>query len=132
MSGPPPPGDQWGGPPPGYAGSYGPAYPAPVYLPPSHPSATTALVLGIVSLAGAMFCLVPIVMAPFAWVIGGRAVREIDASAGALGGRGSAQAGRVLGIVGTALMVLGILAFIAFIAFVAVVESTTGPGGMPA
>ena len=35
--------------------------------------------------------------------------REIDASGGRLGGRGSAQAGYVLGIVGTIILVLGVV-----------------------
>ena len=68
-----------------------------------HPRATTALVLGIL---GLVLCQV---LSPFAWVVGGRAVREIDASHGALGGRGSANAGRILGIVGTALLVLALV-----------------------
>jgi hypothetical protein len=68
-----------------------------------HPRATTALVLGIL---GLVLCQV---LSPFAWVIGGRAVREIDASQGVLGGRGSANAGRILGIVGTVLLVAGLV-----------------------
>jgi hypothetical protein len=55
-------------------------------------------VLGIL---GLVLCQV---LSPFAWVIGGRAVREIDASRGTVGGRGSANAGRILGIVGTVLL----------------------------
>ena len=43
-------------------------------------------------------------LSPFAWAIGGKAVREIDASQGALGGRQSAQIGYVLGIVGTVIL----------------------------
>ncbi|MDX6359412.1 MAG: hypothetical protein QOH37_2466 [Nocardioidaceae bacterium] len=84
--------------------------PAPAYapLPPNHPQATTALVLGIL---GVVVCGV---IAPFAWNIGGKAVQEIDASGGAWGGRTEANAGRILGIVGTALLVLGVLAFVAF------------------
>jgi hypothetical protein len=84
---------------------YDPSSPGPHAqgVPQDHPSATTALVLGIL---GVVLCQV---LSPFAWVIGGRAVREIDASQGALGGRGSANAGRVLGIVGTVLLLVGLV-----------------------
>lgn len=62
------------------------------YVPPSHPQATTALVLGILGLA----------LCPFvgiaAFVLGGRARRDIDATPGQWGGRGIATAGWVLGI----------------------------------
>jgi hypothetical protein len=70
---------------------------------PDHPKATTALVLGIL---GIVICGV---IAPFAWRIGKKTLDEIDASNGQLGGRGSAQAGYVLGIVGTILLGLGLL-----------------------
>ena len=66
----------------------------------------TALILGIV---GLVCCSIA---APFAWSIGGKAVKEIDASGGRLGGRGQAQAGKILGIIGTVLLVLGVLFFI--------------------
>jgi uncharacterized membrane protein YjgN (DUF898 family) len=95
--------------------------PAPAYapLPPNHPQATTALVLGIL---GVVVCGV---IAPFAWTIGGKAVQEIDASGGAWGGRTEANAGRILGIVGTALLGLGVLAFIAFLVIFVVMGATT-------
>ena len=87
---------QFGYPPPGYPQ---PGYP-PAYVP-EHPKATTSLVLGIL---GIVVCSV---LAPFALVTGRRTVSEIDASGGRLGGRSSAQAGYVLGIVGT--VMLGLL-----------------------
>jgi uncharacterized membrane protein YjgN (DUF898 family) len=74
-----------------------------VVLPPNHPSAVTAMVLGIVGLAVCGVC------GPFAWVIGRKTVREIDASNGQIGGRGHAQAGYVMGIVATVLLVLSII-----------------------
>ncbi|MGJ9413199.1 DUF4190 domain-containing protein [Aeromicrobium sp. CF4.19] len=83
--------------------------------PPKHQSATTAMVLGIIAVAGGVMCYLPIFAAPFAWVMGGRAVKEIDASGGALGGRGEAMAGRVLGIIGTVLLILGLLAIIGIV-----------------
>jgi len=83
-----------------------PPYPS---VPPNHPQSITALVLGILGLVlcGAI--------APFAWSIGSEAVREIDASGGAWGGRSEANAGRIMGIVGTALLALGLLAVVAFL-----------------
>ena len=68
-----------------------------------------ALVLGIV---GVVTCQV---VSPFALVIGRRAMKEIDASQGSLGGRGMAQAGYILGIIGTvilALLLVGLLILI--------------------
>ena len=70
---------------------------------PDHPKATTAMVLGIV---GVVVCGV---VAPFAMVMGKRTLAEIDASQGRLGGRGQAQAGYVLGLVGTILLGVAVL-----------------------
>jgi TRAP-type C4-dicarboxylate transport system permease small subunit len=70
---------------------------------PDHPRATTALVLGILGMVACG------VLAPFAWSIGKRAVTEIDASQGRLGGRGTANAGYILGVIGSILLGLGIL-----------------------
>ncbi|MDF1606043.1 DUF4190 domain-containing protein [Nocardioides sp. YIM 152315] len=109
------------GPPPGYPPyGYGP--------PPKHPSAMTAMVLGIIGLAGILTCGgVTLVLSPFAWAMGGRAVREIDAAPpGTYDGRDQANAGRIMGIVGTVLLVLGVLAVAAIIAIaVAVSESSS-------
>ena len=97
---------------PAYGGQYSFAPQAP-----AHPSATTALVLSLVALGGILLCGgITLVLSPFAWVIGGRAVREIDANPGAYSGRELANAGRIMGIIGTVLLVLAILAVIGFIA----------------
>ena len=55
-------------------------------------------------------------LSPFAWAIGPSAVREIDATQGRYGGRDKANAGKIMGIIGTVLLVLGILAVIGLIA----------------
>jgi len=108
----------WGSayPPPPGAGA---AYPPPAYYPygppPKHPNATTAMVLGIVAVAGGVLCYLPLLMAPFAWFTGSKAVRDIDESRGALGGRGEAMAGKVLGIVGTALLALAIAGIVTLV-----------------
>lgn len=67
-------------------------------------SAVTALVLGIL---GIVMC-GPFTAIP-AIIVGRNATREIDASQGRLDGRGMAQAGFVLGIIGTVLFGLGLL-----------------------
>ena len=69
----------------------------------THPKATTSLVLGIL---GVVCCSLA---APFAWITGKKTVSEIDASGGRLEGRGQAQAGYILGIVGTVLLILALL-----------------------
>jgi len=106
---PPPPPEQPPEQPP--YGNYPPnPYGAPPYgfVAPDHPQAVTVLILGIVSVAVCGF------VAPFAWVMGNRVVREIDASNGQLGGRSQAQVGRIIGMVYTLLigvaLVIGVLA----------------------
>jgi hypothetical protein len=104
-------------------------YGAPGYgtlMAPKHPSATTAMVLGIGALGGMFVCGIPIVLAPFAWMIGGRAVKEIDADPGRYSGRDQAQAGRIMGMIGTGLLVLGVLAVVALIAIAVTVGPDTG------
>ena len=135
-----PPGDQppYGEQPPGqpspppYGGSYQapgqPPYqqPYPPYgygypVPPDHPKAVTAMVLGIL---GLVMCQIA---SPFAWSMGKRTLAEIDASGGRLGGRGQAQTGYVLGIVGTVLLGLGVLFLLVYfvIVVVAIIASTS-------
>jgi hypothetical protein len=78
-----------------------------------HPEATTILVLGILSLV------VCGILGPFAWSMGNRALRDIDASQGtqaALGGRSSVNAGRICGMIATVLLVLGALAVVGVLA----------------
>ena len=75
----------------------------PVQYAPDHPKATLSLILGIL---GIVVCGV---VAPFAWRIGKQDARRDRRSNGQVGGRGSAQAGYVLGIIGTVLLGLGLL-----------------------
>lgn len=62
-----------------------------------------ALILGIL---GVLCCQI---LAPVALFIGRASMTRIDASRGALGGRGLAQAGFILGIIGTIFLALGIV-----------------------
>lgn len=66
-----------------------------------HPKGTTILVLGILSLV------VCGVLGPIAWVMGNRAVREMDSTPGvAWSNRGNVTAGRICGMIGSAFMTL--------------------------
>ncbi len=89
-----------------------PGYPqAPIQYAPDHPRATTSLVLGIL---GVVLCQV---IAPFAWAMGKKTLDEIDASQGRVGGRGAAQAGYILGIVGTVLLALSLVFILIYVVF---------------
>ena len=69
------------------------------------------LTLGILSLA------VCSIMGPIAWSMGSEELRRIDAGLTPPQGRGSAQAGRICGIIGTSFLILaGLLFLIGFIA----------------
>lgn len=79
----------------------------PAHQPPKHPQATTVLVLGIL---GLVLCQV---VSPFAWSMGNKAQKEMLANPGAHSGDGEINAGRILGIIGTAILGLAILFFVA-------------------
>jgi hypothetical protein len=71
------------------------AYPLAATAAPEHPSSVTALILGILGL------IVLPLLAPVAWVIGGRGRREMRQYPGRWAPSGSLTAGYVLGIIGT-------------------------------
>ena len=86
-----------------------PPTPPPYYPPPpDHPQTTTILILGICGLAVCQ------VLGPFAWSMGNKALREIDASEGQVGGRNTVNIGRILGIVGTGILVVSVLLLVIF------------------
>lgn len=103
--------------------SYGaPGYQAQPYgqgygIPQDHPQSTVILILGILGIVLCAIC------APFAWIMGKKALKEIDASGGAIGGRGQVMAGYIMGIIGTALIAIGLLVAIGII-LLAVLSST--------
>ncbi len=120
----------------GQQGYQGPGYGQPPYgqpghaygggVAPPHPSSTTALVLGIIGLAGIMFCGgITLVLSPFAWAMGRKAVREIDASPGTYSGRDQAKGGQIMGIIGTVLLVLGVIALTVLIISLVTWSSTS-------
>ncbi len=83
-----------------------PATPPPYNAPRDHPQTTTILILGIL---GLVLCQV---LGPFAWSMGNKALREIDASEGHFGGRDTVNVGRILGIIGTIILGLFVLALV--------------------
>ena len=90
----------------------------------NHGGATTSMVLGIVGLASLLLtfaCCVTlpgVLASPIGWFLGVRARREIDAAQGRYANRGQAQAGVIMGIIGTILAVLTIIALGLLFAFV--------------
>jgi hypothetical protein len=70
---------------------------------PEQSRATTVLVLGIL---GIVICSI---LAPIAWYLGNEEVRAIDAGRRDPTNRSTANAGRILGIIGTVLLGVGIV-----------------------
>lgn len=104
-----------------------PGYGYPGQVPANHPSATTALVLSLVGLVGFFVCGLPLALSPFAWRMGARAVREIDANPGMYGGRDQANTARIIGLIGTVLLGLVVLGFVAAFAVLMVASVSTTP-----
>lgn len=86
---------------------------------PTHGSATTALVLGILSLVICSPLGIP------AYIIGRRAEREVLASQGTLSGAGLAKAGWILGLIAMILTVVFILLAVVLIAVGTMSSDTT-------
>lgn len=73
---------------------------------PEQSQATTILVMGILGIV----CCAPLGIA--AWIMGNRELEAIDSGRRNPENRGTANAGRIIGIVATVLLALGILFFI--------------------
>jgi fatty acid desaturase len=76
---------------------------------PEASQATLALILGIVGL------LLFQPLGPFAWWLGGKEKKAIDAGRRDPANRGQAVAGWVLGIIATIFLILGVLFFVIFL-----------------
>lgn len=87
--------------------------------PPNESLATPALVIGIVSLVLTVACAVGMLGSPAAMIMGKVSMNRIDRSEGRLGGRGTAKAGFILGIVGTVILAISIVALVVVIAIAA-------------
>ncbi len=93
---------------------------------PKHPNAMTAMILGIVGLASLVFCGgLLLVLSPFAWAIGSKSLREIDANPTRYSGRNEASAGRICGIIGTILLVISVFFLALFIGLIAIGTATS-------
>jgi len=79
-----------------------------------------AMVLGILGLT------ICGLAAPFAWGVGKRSLEEIRRAPGQWAGEGMAQAGYIMGIVGTCLLVAAVLFLLVYFLFVAAVFSAAG------
>src|SRR4029453_1422386 len=77
-----------------------PIPPNPVWIQPKEPRATTAMVLGIIAIAGGMLCYLPALCGPVALVIGLKSLNAIKAQPH-LGGRSAAMRGFILGTMAT-------------------------------
>jgi hypothetical protein len=101
-----PPPQQWGQPQPGYPYGSG-------YAPPQNDGmALTAMIVGIVSLVLTCGYGIGLLGSPVALVLGRVSMKRIDRSGGRLAGRGMAQTGFILGIIGTVLLVLALIALV--------------------
>lgn len=120
-----------------YPGPQAPFQIAPQYLAhpgaPTHPLATTSLVLGIIGLVGLLLTpivivsLIGVLCSPFAIWTGARARREIRANPQAYSGEGLATGGFVTGIIGVVLGVLALLAIVLFVVFLVAIFSSAAP-----
>lgn len=79
--------------------------------------ATTAMVLGILSL---VLCSL---LSPFAWGIANKELREIRAGRRDSANTGTANAGKVLGIIGTVLLMVTVVVIIILIAAGAILSN---------
>jgi hypothetical protein len=91
---------------------------------PASSNATTALVLGIIGAVGSLgsccccFFVVPGVCSPIAWYMGRAELAAIRAGTSSPAGQGFAQAGMILGMVGSGLLALYVVGMIGYMALV--------------
>jgi len=87
--------------------------PAPSGAAQNEPQAITALVLGIL---GVTVCGI---LAPFAWNIGKKSLDNIRQHPSQYTGEGMAQAGYILGIIGSILLIIGVVVLFFYLIFAA-------------
>jgi uncharacterized membrane protein YjgN (DUF898 family) len=87
---------------------------------PEQSQATTVLVMGIL---GLIMCGI---LAPFAWVMGSKELAAIDSGLRSPENRSTANAGKILGIIGTVLLGIGLVIGILFFLFVFVAAVDIG------
>ncbi len=84
--------------------------------------ATTALIVGIVAIVCCQLA------APFAWYLGNKELQLIAAGQSSPAGQGTAQAGKILGMVGSALLILGAV-WIIFFGGMAIISGLSAAAG---
>lgn len=97
-----------------------PQFPSESGAYPESSQATTVLVLGII---GLVLCQL---LGPVAWVMGNNELQAIDAGRRAPENRGTANAGRILGIISTvllAIVILGIIFLLVGVFSISVIET---------
>jgi len=95
---------------------YPPGYPAYQPAPPNDGLGLASMIIGIASLVLSCLYGFGLLGAPAALIMGRISMKRIDRSNGQLGGRGMAQAGFILGIIGSVFLVLAIIALVVIIA----------------
>ena len=75
---------------------------------PEASQSTTILVLGIIGIFAS-------VLGPIAWIMGRNELEAIDAGRRPPENRGTANAGRILGVIGTAFLILNIIVVVVFL-----------------
>jgi hypothetical protein len=94
---------------------YGRPYPA---LPQPHPQGTAVLVLGILGFFVTL-------CAPFAWYLGSKALKEIQASGARYSNEDQIRVGRVLGMIITILAIIGLVFAVIFLIIAAIAATTS-------
>ncbi len=84
--------------------------------------AVTALVLGILGILCCQIC------GPIAWYLGNQELRSISEGRSPAAGQGFAQAGKIMGIIGTVLLVLSLVWIFGF-GGLAMIEAMREAGG---
>ncbi len=92
---------------------------------PQHPQSQTAMILGIVSIAGGLTCLLPIFLSPLAWYLGAKSRREIQTEPFRWTGLSESSAGMILGIIGSVLLILGLVLLAAITSLIVIADSTS-------
>jgi hypothetical protein len=85
------------------------------YRPPNDGLGLASMIVGIAALVLMCGYGIGLLGSPVALIMGRISMKRIDRSGGQLGGRGFAQAGFILGIIGTVLLVLAIIAVVVIV-----------------
>ncbi|MCX7920139.1 MAG: DUF4190 domain-containing protein [bacterium] len=88
-----------------------PQFSSPVQSDKASSEATTALVLGILSIA----CCTPLGIA--AWIIGSGELKRIQAGLSSPAGKGFALAGMIMGIIGTIFLIISVIIGFLYLVF---------------